>query len=313
MILKDSGPIKIIEDGQIVEGLRIVASQGPAIEVDGFKNVTIRNCQIEHASGYGIKFNNADGLRLEWIEIKHSGFSGQAKLPDIANGNIDGMESTGVVMDHIRASDGSAGIYLYNSPDAKLTNLVLRNFRGPFWKGQGIQFNQSNNCIVDGFLIENEPGKSWVEDNISVYHTSDCVIRNGSIKGNDAPYGAGIQFEQRQGTDSGGLVENVTASGTMNAGFSTYPGFNITFRHTFLRDNFCTNRGRGAPASGGLGWQLGGLTNGAPTNSANGRIEASAYYNLCNANITYGDWSEADLKQQDFTPTADLVFEFPWE
>jgi hypothetical protein len=303
----------VTQDGQVIEGLRIIVRHGPAIEVDQFKNVTIKNCYIEHEDGYGIKFNKADGLRIESVDIKHTGFPGQAKLSDIANGNIDGMESRNVVMDHIRASGGSAGIYLYNSPGAQLSHLDLRNFRGPFWKGQAIQFNQSSNCVVDGFYIANERGRSWVEDNISVYHTSSCTIRNGVIDGNDAPYGAAIQFEQRQGIDSEGLVENVAAAGTMNAGFSTYPGFNIVFRRTSLRDNFCKDMGRGAPASGGLGWQLGGLGNGAPSNSVNGRIENSFYFNLCNSNITYGGWSLADLKQQDFGMDSPVQIQFPWE
>ncbi len=313
MVLKESGSIKASQDGQLIEGLHIVVSDGPAIEIEQFKNVTIRHCLIEHASGQGIKFSKADGLRLEWIDIRHSGFMGAAKLPDITHGNIDGMDSSGVVMDHIRATGGSAGIYLYNSPGASLSNLDLRNFRGPYWKGQAIQFNQSSDCVVDGFYIQNDPGKSWVEDNISVYHTSRCTIKNGLIKGNDAPYGAAIQFEQRQGTDADGLVDNVRALGTMNAGFSTYPGFNVTFRRTALKDNFCKDQGRGAPASGGLGWQAGGIANGAPSNSQNVQIENSVYFNLCNNNLTFGSWGLIDLKQEDFTEESPISIAFPWE
>jgi hypothetical protein len=313
LVLRDSSAIKVTQAGQVVENLRIVVQNGPAIEVDNFKNVTIRNCYIEHQSGYGIKFSNADGLKIESVDIKHTGFPHERKLPDITHGNIDGSNSKSVTMSHVRASGGSAGIYLYKSSNARLTTLELKNFRGPFWKGQAIQLNESDDVVVDGFYVENEPAKSWVEDNISIYHSSSGIIRNGVIVGNDAPYGAAIQFEQRQGVDSDGLVDNVVAIGTMNAGFSTYPGFNVIFRRTFLRDNFCGDRGRGVPVSGGLGWQLGGLGNGAPSNSTNGRIEDSRYYNLCNNNLTYGNWSLADLKQENQRVETPATLKFPWE
>jgi hypothetical protein len=313
MTLMESGAVVATEDNQLIEGLRIHVESGPAINIDGFKNVLVRNCEITHSKGHGIKFKDADGLKLESIIIRHTGWPEKGKLEDLENGNIDGMSSSDVVVDRIRASGGSAGIYLYNSPNAQLSNLELKNFRGPFWKGQAIQLNSSPNCRIENFHIENERGKSWVEDNISIYHTSNCTVRNGVINGNDAPYGAAIQFEQRSGIDSGGLVEDVYAMGTMNAAFSTYPGFNVIFRRTYLKDNFCEDLGRGPPASGGLGWQGGGTANGAPADSLNTKIEQSVYFNLCNDNVTWGIWSSKDISSRDFTPPNEVRLSFPWE
>ena len=83
--------------------------------------------------------------------------------------------------------------------------------RGPYPRGQLVQFDKSNDCLLEDFSVVNRPGQSWVEDNISVYRSSKCVIRRGLVDGNDSPGGVGIMVEQSASREAPVLIEHVDA------------------------------------------------------------------------------------------------------
>ena len=105
-----------------------------------------------------------------------------------------------------------------------------------------MQFNKSPNCILEDFSVINDPETSWVEDNISIFRSDNCVVRRGLIDGNNSPSGVAIMFEK----STGGLVEDIDALHQGNGSFATYPSWNITWRRVRTKDNICTDQGRGS-------------------------------------------------------------------
>jgi len=304
--LTTSGPVSASSDGQVIENLRIEVSQGPAIEVDGRSNVTIRNCEIRHGSGPGISFNGASNLRIENVSVLHTGAPASGQNPDEDRVNIVGYGTTGLVIDHARLEKGSSGVYLIECPGAQVRFVEGHDFRGPFPRGQVVQFDKCDDSLLEDFSCENSD-TSWPEDIVSVYQSSNVTVRRGLVDGNNSVSGVGVMFEQSGSGHSGGLAEDVDAVHQGNGCFSGYPGYNVTFRRTRSRDNFCTDQGRGEPSSGGLAWA------GSPESSGL-RIEDSRYHNLCQGLV----WDESvftaqELTDEDFTPRAPLRLTFCWQ
>ena len=308
-ILRDSPPIKITKNGQIIEHLRVESRRGPAISVKGYRNVVIRNVEIIHRNGPGIEFENAHNLLIENVSVTFRGpmRKGAAKRADF--NNIAGESSDSVVIRNVRLTNGSSGIYLVRSNRARLRFIEGYDMRGPLPRGQLVQFNMSHNCLLEDFSAINRLGHSWVEDNISVYQSSNCVIRRGLLSGNDSPSGVGVMVEQVAGKSSGVLVEDVDAVRQGNGCFSAYPGFNITFRRTRCRDNICSDQGRGKPLSNALGWA------GLP-GSQNLRIEHSTHFAMCNpTNIVWrrATFSKVQLREAAFKPRSPIRNKFCWK
>lgn len=170
-----------------------------------------------------------------------------------------------------------------------------------------MQWNGSNDGLLDGFSVINPPG-SWPEDNVNVYQSTNVTIRNGLIDGNNAPNGVGVIFD---GGTATGLVEDVDAVRMGNGCFSAYDGADgSVFRRTRCLDNICTGRdGREAPSSSSLMWA------GRPELSAL-RIEDSTYFNACNAgNIVWpqDSFEIVELEEQEFELRAPIELTFCWE
>jgi len=304
--LAPSGPVQATADGQVIEKLKITATSGAAITVQGKKNVVIRDCEIHHDGGAGIKFSNADNILIEDVVIVHDGAPATGQNPGTDRVNIDGYSTSGVTIRRVRLIRGSTGIYLLQCPGAKLSFVEGHDFRGPFPRGQLLQLDKSDNVTLEDFSCVNPQASSWPEDNISVYQSSGATIRRGLLDGNNSPSGVGVMFEQSNGTGTGGLCEDVDAVHMGNGCFSGYPGFNVTFRRTRSRDNICADQGRGAPLSGGLAWA------GSPASSGLS-IEQSSYHDLC-AGLVWDQsvFVKTDLTDVDFTPRAALDLVFCW-
>ncbi len=305
--LIDSEPVAASEDGQLIENLHIVASGQPGISVEGFTGVMIRNVWIEHSGAPGIAFSGAADIRIESAVIEHTGApeSGANVSEDL--NNIDGYDSERVQVDKVRLTRGSSGIYLVECPDSTLSFVEGYDFRGPFPRGQLVQFNNSHRSKLEDFSVINPPG-SWPEDNVNVYQTQDAEVRRGHIDGNNSPAGVGVIFD---GDTSTGLVEDVDAIHMGNGCFSGYAGeADVTFRRTGCRDNICESQdGRGVPLSGALMWS-------GNTLHTTQRIEASYYAAPCNPdNIVWPEESFAviEVVEMDFTPRAPLAQLFCWE
>ena len=99
--------------------------------------------------------------------------------------------------------DGSSDIRLLESPGATMSNIEGYNFRGPFPRGQFVQFDKSHNSVLTSFYVYSDPAGSHVEDKVSVYNSENVKISRGLIDGNNSPSGVGIM---REGDSGGGKV-----------------------------------------------------------------------------------------------------------
>jgi hypothetical protein len=295
-------------DGQIIEGLRIRGSgRRPAILVSGVRGVTIRNVEVLHEGGPGIGISGAPDTRIENVHVENVGVRGEGPAASDAENNIEAYASPDLVITNVRLVRGSSGIYLIESPRAHVQGVEGHDFRGPLPRGQLAQFDKSDDVILEDFSVVNPPDSSWVEDNVSVYRSSNAIIRRGIIDGNNSPSGVGVMFEQ-SGGEVGGLCEDVHAVRMGNGCFSGYPARGVTFRRTHCAHNICTDQGRGEPLSNGLAWA------GSPRNSADLRIEDSTYDGLC-ADLVWSRtvFSEIDLTERSITMHAPRTTDLCWE
>ncbi|CAN5305451.1 hypothetical protein BH09MYX1_BH09MYX1_14990 [soil metagenome] len=306
--LTDSPPIVVSADGQVIENLHIVASGAlPAIKVNGKKNVVIRNVRIEHNSASGIEIANADGIKIENVSIEHTGAPPSGANDSDARNNVDCYATPKMTIDGARLTRGSSGIYLNQCAQAKLTRIEGYDFRGPFPRGQLVQFNTSDDGTLDGFSVVSGH-TSWTEDNVNVYKSKNVTIRNGFIDGNNSPSGVGVIFD---GDTASGLVEDVDAIHMGNGCFSNYAGADgNTFRRVRCRENICTSQdGRGAPSSNAL------MFCGKPAGTANTKLEQGKYWASCNGNVSWPapSFVALDLTQENFTPRAPIKVALCWE
>lgn len=305
-MLAPSGPVTATRDGQVIELLAIVSTGGAAIDVNGFSGVTIRNVSIKHSGGPGIDFSSSDDLLIENVSVEHTGAPASGPNDSSDLNDINGYQSARVHITNARLTRGSSGIYLVESPTSHLSFIEGHDFRGPFPRGQLVQWDKSNDGVLEDFSVVNT-SDSWTEDNVNVYKSTGLQIRRGLVDGNNSPSGVGVIFD---GDTSTGVVEDVDAVHMGNGCFSNYAGADgNVFRRTRCRDNICTDQGRGLPSSNALMWS------GNPALSAV-RIEQSTYFAACNAgNIVWPDssFAVADVTKADFTPRAPLALSFCWE
>lgn len=299
--LEDSGPVIASRDGQVIQGLRIDVTGRPAIVVNGVSNVVIRDVEILHEDAPGISCSLAPGLIVENASITHSG----TDIRSPQENNIDCYRVDGLRVRNVRLTGGSTGIYVLESEHVHLSRIEGYDFRGPFPRGQLVQFNMSPHCILEDFSAINDPAVAWTEDNVSVYDSDNCVIRRGLLDGNNSPSGVGANFE----LSAAGLVEDVDTVHQGNGSFGAHRSSNIIFRRTRAKDNICTDQGRGPPLSTGIIWSgydgVSGL-----------RIEDSQHWNPCNPLAIVYDVSQfavVDVSEDDFTPRSPILLSFPWE
>ncbi len=302
--LTPSGPVEAQKDGEVIENLLITAKGQPAIRVEGKSKVTIRNVRILHEDGQGIVLSNADDVTIEQVSIEHTGAPPTGANASEEN-NITCYQSARATIAHVRLTRGSTGIYLISCPESKLSFIEGHDIRGPFPRGQLVQWDKSDDGLLEDFSVIN-PQTSWPEDNVNVYQSNNLTIRRGLIDGNNSPSGVGVIFD---GGDATGLVEDVDAIRMGNGCFSAYDGGDGTiFRRTRCRENICGDQGRGVPLSNALMWAgQPGLTQ--------LRIEDSSYFASCNDNLVWPQDSFAvvELNEVDFKLRAAIVNTFCWD
>lgn len=303
--LRASGPVKASRNGQIIENLDIESSNAPGISVVGYRDVIIRNVRIRHRNAPGIKLTNADNTKLDTVEVVNMTDSGGVVPSDFSN--VVCNSSSAVSVRNVRTLSGSSGFYFQDCPSAELTNVEGENFRGPFPRGQFIQFNRSNNSTLSDFSTKMDPANSWGEDNISVFNSANVIIRRGLIDGNNSPTGVGVMIEHRADSVKGATVEDVDAVHMGNGCFATFAGKEVTFNRTRCREMICTDQGRGVPKSGGLGWfalkRVGDI-----------KVLNSEHFGLCGGVVYPKDkFERIDLKKQNFTPKAIERNRMCWE
>jgi hypothetical protein len=299
--LKDSGPIVATRDGQVIEGLRIEATDQPAISVHALRNVVIRNVEIRHDGAHGISCERSPGLVIENVSITRSRAANRSKEQN----NINAYRCDKLSIRNARLTGGSAGVYALRSKLVHLSNIEGHNFVGPDPRGQLVQFDKSPYCLLEDFSAYNAPIVSHTEDNVSIYFSDYCILRRGLLVGNNSPSGVGVMFEESRH----GLVEDVDTVAQGNGSFSAYPGHDVTFRRTRARDNICQDQGRGKPLSDSLIWT-------GSEDSGGLRIVASTYFIPCNPQNVIWSMNRFDLieiNEDDFSPRPAIVNRFCWE
>lgn len=304
--LTDSGPVEVTQDGQVVEGLRITSSGSAAIDTKGFDDVVIRNVEIRHSAGVGIRVAGSADVTVDHVSVEFTAApsSGANSSADLLN--ISCYQSPRLSVSYARLTRGSSGVYLQECADSKLSFLEGHDFRGPFPRGQLVQWNASDNGLLEDFSVKNPP-ESWPEDNVNVYKSLGAMIRRGLVDGNNSPSGVGVIFD---GDTSTGRVEDVDAVRMGNGCFSNYAGAEgNVFLRTRCRDNICTDQGRGTPSSNALMWA------GKPGLSQI-RLEASSYYGACNpGNIVWPQDSFVvrEVTEENFALRAPIRVALCWE
>jgi len=285
--LVDSPPVVATADGQIIEGLRIHADGEPAIRVDGFVDVVIRNCELHHQGGPGLVFRNADAIEVHNVVVVHDTGAPSGPHPDGAQINVVGSDSDGVVLSHVRVTRGASGIELENTPLATLSFIEGHDIRGP-GEAAFVRLSESDGAVLEDFSCENPLDSARPFNLVEIDRSSDVVVRRGLLDGHNAEFGYGVHFTQTPGQHGGGLVEDVDAIRMTNGAFSCFPhGNGITFRRTRARDNICEITSIDAPDCATPGSQGGcipgsrGISWAASTDSSSITIEESAHFGLC--------------------------------
>ncbi len=302
--LQDSGPMTSSEAGQTIENLHIVSTAGDALTIV-HDDVVVKNVWIEHQAGRGI-YVKSNGVSLSDVHVSYTGAPERGENPSPAHTNIECFQGADLEVMRARVDQGSSGIYLVNCPDSHLQWIEGHDFRGPFPRGQVVQWNSSDRGVLEDFSVVNPPG-SWPEDNVNVYKSYDAVIRRGLIDGNNAPNGVGVIFD---GGDSTGLVEDVDAVRMGNGCFSDYAGGEgVIFRRTRCRSNICESQDdRGVPSSNALMWA------GNPVRSEL-RIEDSQYFDSCNGNVVWPakSFELVELVEEDYVQRGPVELTFCWD
>jgi hypothetical protein len=250
--LAPSGGVSSQGDGDVIENLDIDAGSGDALTVR-HRRVTIRNCRIRHAAGHGVHAFDAPGLVLQDLDIDHVGAPATGPGPREHRHNVNIENCPGTIITRLKASRGASNIYAVKSAGLRLNLLELHDARGPFPRGQNVQFNQSPDSILEDFSAENGP-TSWTEDNVSVFQSDRCIVRRGLVFYNNSPSGDGVTLEGSFDC----LVEDVDAEQQGNGAFAAVPGGDAgsggcTFLRCRTRQSYNHQRdGRAAPSSRGL-------------------------------------------------------------
>jgi Domain of unknown function (DUF4082)/Bacterial Ig domain/Right handed beta helix region len=298
-----SGPIVVQSDNQVISHLKITTTSAPGINTNGHNGVQIKDVVINHSGpNPGIYVNGGSNVSISYADILNTGAPASGAASSSNMMNISCSSSSGLTVSNVRLTSGSSGIYLESCPNNNLSYVEVHDQRGPFPRGQAVQWNASGPGTLTNFSDE-LTATSWPEDNINVYESSGITISNGLVSGSqnaNSPSGDGVMVESSSNTVS---VSNVSAIGQSNGCFAIYSGSgNVTFTNSNCRDTFCSGA-RGNPSSNSLAYTI-------DPGAAKGNLNMSgSYYNLCNLrNIV---WSASQLKvdnltSSNFTPNAPI-------
>ena len=333
-VLRPSGPVQASANGQVIEGLDITATgTADGVRVSGFSGVTVRNCRIRHATGKGVYGSNAPGLLVEDCDILCAAAPAAGQNPNSGMNNIHLENCDDAVVRRMRVEKGSSGLWAKQSDRIHVSFIAGKDFRGPFPRGQVVQFDQCVNAVLEDFSCENDGHIAWTEDNVNCYGCTNPIIRRGFIQGNNSPSGIGVLFENSVG-GSGGRCEDVDVVYWGNGAFSAADDSNgVQFWRCRARDGIdtSTNDSDGDPDFQGRtvpGWAtfVGSLNRGAPLSGSEAfhayQSQPNVEYHSCeHCNLPHNSriaWDQSkmvvrEFAQVDFTPRAPIRLTMPWE
>jgi parallel beta-helix repeat protein len=183
----------------MVNSLINPVTKSSVIDYTGVNNKTISGLTIEGKDKVCIKLSNCSGIYITKCKLINSSLDG-IYLYNCTNVTIEGNYFENVST-AINVVDCPLGSILVNSNQAK-------NMKGPFPKGQFVQFNNvsgPNNAISNN-IVENIYGQSYPEDVISLYkcngtEASSILVENNKIRGGGpSKSGGGIMLGDNGGS-----------------------------------------------------------------------------------------------------------------
>lgn len=297
-----SGPITVAADGQVVENLVIRSTDTPALSVAGKRGVILRNLTIFHEGAAGIELVDAPGATIENVDIYNVGAPPSGKANTSAEINIQCEGSRDLTVRNVRLQRGSSGVYLLECPHSRLTGIEGRDFRGPFPRGQLVQWDKAAGGALSDFSALNSVRRSWPEDIVNIYQSQGISVARGVVDGNNSVSGDGVIVDEGSHDVT---ITDVDALRQMNGCFAVYGGggYNVTMTRTRCSDTICRSP-RGRPLSNSLAWGV------DPKSQGGIRIVRGRYSNLCNPdNILYDD---EEVEVADIKPVRDQPLRVPF-
>lgn len=343
MTLTKSDPVEVTADNTVIERLDIKSDSHDkcGIRLVGRKNVTIRNVNITHA-GAGICVHDSDNVKIETVRLVNTiNRAGPHCKPALSvaeckvasrernsketekhwrvdsHNNINISKSTAVSVDKAYVEKGESGIYVYKSPKTSINNLQCKDIRGPYWRGQCVQFVQSDGGLLTNFYVKQFLETSSGHDNINAFDSSNVTVRNGLVDGNYSRNGVGViadsnahkmTVEDVDFLNQGPAAVNAW-SGSTSEDNGTVPS-DFTGRNLRARDGICTGSWYGPdvhPSSGGRAFTSHPL-------AKNVRVFNSQYWNHgCDIAVWMPNAAVVQIVEKAFTakqPPVDMAF--PW-
>lgn len=300
--LRPASAFKALRHGQIIENLEIWGEGEPALEVQGLRDVVIRRCRLLHRGGCGLALYSCQNLQLEQLEIFH--LAAPPRGPHSCEQcNLVAWDCRQLDLRHLRVFWGSSGLLFTDCSDILLQHLEGFDFRGPYPRGQLLQFNRVRRARVQHFFGLNPPETSHPEDIVSVYESQHIQLLDGLLVGNNAPNGAAVMFEK----SSHGRVVRVDAWHMSNGCFSAFPARDVQFIQVRAARNHCGDQGRGFPCSGGLAFA-------SSPDSRQIRVQEAVYDQLCNPSLVHwGPFERFEAGQRRIQPRNLPRWHHPWE
>lgn len=252
------GGIIINRNNQIVQNTRITVNGGTACVFNsGFSGVKYLNSICHHswptdaggstnANGRGYEGFSNDNLLIKNVKFFKDFAPAVGAGTNENNVHIYVEGGTGVTVDNVYGIDGSSGAIFRTLTNATLQGSRFDNMRGPFPKGQAVQFSDVTNPIVQDFFFWQNNDVAWSEDTINIGGTSSGgAVRRGLIVGVNSPTGSGVQLENSGTPVPVTTVDilnwNSGAVGTEANGSGI--GLGTTFTTVRARDNTLYSRG----------------------------------------------------------------------
>lgn len=267
-------PIKTTQNGQTIKNKIIYANiKDPCgIKVDGHDDVKIENVTIYHAN-VGICVSGAKGIKIKNIRLinlaapdsgPHCVRDGNKLKPSkecwgTRNASADRRlgiyikNSSNATVTDIYAAQASSGVYAVSSPKTHISEIRCFDSRGPFPRGQCVQFNGSNDSSVTTFYAKAYFNQSHSEDTFNAYNSHRVKFEDGLVDGNYSINGVGIIADS--GSDDM-IVHDVDIIHSSVSGVSVYANKakakNFKGSKIRVKDTQCHSRKGGKPSSGGL-------------------------------------------------------------
>jgi len=223
--LMDSGPVVVSADGEVVENLRIDAVGEPAIVVDGFRDVVLRNLELTHDGAPAIAAASADGLRVESVSIRHDDSADRAPGIEVRNSDDVGIARLRVA--------GSAGAIVA----FRVTGLDVR------WVHAEELEDDSTDELVDADFCEQVTLRDFSSVNslpsgsrLTFGDVVDLQVTRGLLDGSNRESQSALKVSP--GTRV--RVSEVDVARSAHVAFEAFPGDDVEFLRTRCRDVLAT-------------------------------------------------------------------------